>query len=357
MSRDLVVRHIRTACANCDASARSEMAALDRQVRVENSRLRFPSFQEVGAVWLRSISQKEAALVSEITRYLEVVTHLDEELISAIEVEIGRILADDHGSNHLQAYADSLHRSAARCGMRFRPEDHRFDLADAAYRAGLSNTLRKARRNASDAVQLQLLTKGNRMNLSSLMKDKITVLKKTGEKIQNIKATVSSDSVITAAEGILIEPGDLLRRHMSNGAEETFEVFDPGFHEAFHAIPASYQMRVRKLGLPEADRAIQSITYNLNGPNSRVNQSSVDNSVNAVTVNPDVLELIGALRLELARLQLSESEKSSASEIIDAVEHQAQAERPSKVAVKTLLAALPHAGSIASIASAITALL
>lgn len=357
MSRDLVVHRIRSACANCDASARSEMVALDRQVRVENSRLRFPSFQEVGAVWLRAISQKEAALVSEITRYLDVAPRLDDELMKAIEVEIERTFADDRGGDHLQAYADSLQRSAARCGMRFRPEDHRFDLADAAYRASLSNTRRQALRNAFDAIQLQLLTKGDKMNLSSLMKDKITVLKKTGERIENIKATVSSDSVITAAEGILIEPGDLLRRQMSNGAEETFEVIDPGFHEAFHAIPASYQMRVRKLGLPEADRAVQSITYNLNGPNSRVNQNSVDNSANTVTVNPDVLELIGALRVELARLQLPEAEKASASEIIDAVEHQVQAEKPSKVAVKTLLSALPHAASIASIVSAIAALL
>lgn len=333
------------------------MAALNRQVRVENSCLRFPSFQEVGAVWLRAISQKEAALVSEITCYLDVAPHLDDELMQAIEVEIERTFADDHGGNHLQAYADSLQRSAARCGIRFRPEDHRFDLADAAYRAGLSNTLRQTLRNVFDAIQLQLLTKGDRMNLSSLMKDKITVLKKTGERIENIKATVSSDSVITAAQGILIEPGDLLRRRMSNGAEETFEVIDPGFHEAFHAIPASYQMRVRKLGLPEADRAVQSITYNLNGPNSRVNQDSVDNSVNTVTVNPDLLELIGALRVELARLQLPEAEKASASEIIDAVEHQVQAEKPSKVAVKTLLSALPHAASIASIVSAIAALL
>lgn len=333
------------------------MVALDRQVRVENSRLRFPSFQEVGAVWLRAIPKKEAEILLEINRFLEMAPHLDGELLSIVETEISKIFADDHGANHLQGYADSLQRTAARCGMRFSKDDHRFDLADAGYRAALANTLRQARSDLSDAIQLQLLQKGRGMNLSALMKDTITILKKNGKKFENVKATVSSDSVIAAAEGVLIEPGNLLCRHMSNGAEETFEVIDPGFHEAFHSIPASYQMRVRKLGLPEADRAVQSITYNLNGPNSRVNQNSVDSSVNTVTVNPDVFELIQAIRQEVERLPLEDARKTSAVEILDAVEHQVQAAKPSKVAVTALLAALPHAGSIASIVSAITALL
>jgi hypothetical protein len=357
MSQDLISRRIRSVCAACDALVRGEVATLDRQVRVENSRLRFPSFQEVGAVWLRAVPMKEAEILSEINRFLEVVPHLDDELIRIIEAEVSKIFADGQEANHLQVYADSLQRSAARYGMRFNKDDHRFDLADAGYRATLANTLRQTRTNISDAIQLQLLQKGRGMNLSALMKDRITILKKSGKRHENLKATVSSDSVIAAAEGVLIEPGDLLHRHMSNGAEETFEVIDPGFHEAFHGIPASYQMRVRKLGLPEADRAVQSITYNLNGPNSRVSQNSVDNSVNTVTVNQDVFELIHAIRQELERLSLEDAQKASAVEILDAVEHQVHAGKPSKVAVTALLAALPHAGSIASIVSAIKALL
>jgi hypothetical protein len=195
------------------------------------------------------------------------------------------------------------------------------------------------------------------MDFSTLMRDKLTVLKKTGAKIENVKATVSSDSIIAAAEGVLIEPGDVLRRQMSNGGEETYEVVDPGFHEAFHGIPASYQMRVRKLGLPEAERAVQSITYNLNGPNSRVNQNSVDSSINSVVTNSDVMQLVEALRDEVARLKLEERQRDDANEIIDAVEHQIQSRKPSKVAVGALLAALPHAASIATIVSTITGLL
>ena len=61
---------------------------------------------------------------------------------------------------------------------------------------------------------------------------------------------------------VLIEPRDIIQRIMSNGGRETFKVIDPGFHESFHNIPAHYQMKVQKLGIPEADKAIQSVIYN-----------------------------------------------------------------------------------------------
>jgi len=357
MSVELITRRIRTVCADCDAFATSKMVELQRQIRVENSRFRFPLFEEVSGVWRRAVFQKEAAVLLEITRYLEAAPQVDGELIEAVKIEIKRFFADDLGACHLQAYADGLQRSAERCGMRFRREDHGFDLANAAYRSGLANMLRQVRRNLLDALQLQLLKKGNNMQFSSLMRDRLTVLKKAGTKIENVKATVSSDKITAYAEGLLIEPGDLVRREMSNGAQETFEVLDPGFHEAFHGIPASYQMRVRKLGLPEAERELQNITYNLNGPNSRVNQNSIDNSVNSVTVNQNVLQLLEALRHEFTRMDLELQQKANANEIIDAVEHQVQSQKPSKVAVKALLAALPHAATIASIVSTIMSLL
>ena len=65
---------------------------------------------------------------------------------------------------------------------------------------------------------------------------------------------------------------------MANGGEETYEVIDPGFHATFHEIEAHYQARVKKLGIPEAKKAVQILTINQYGDNSRVNQNSIDNS-------------------------------------------------------------------------------
>ena len=89
---------------------------------------------------------------------------------------------------------------------------------------------------------------------------------------------------------------------MSNGGEETFEVIDPGFHERFHGIPAGYQMEVRQLGIPEARSAIQNITYNVTGQNARINQNSVDQSINIIELSSDMAENIRALRDEVNRI-------------------------------------------------------
>jgi len=91
------------------------------------------------------------------------------------------------------------------------------------------------------------------MSFDSLMTDTVSLLKQDGTEFDGIKASVQKKMIFVQDANYLIEPGDLIRRKMSNGGEETYEVIDPGFHEEFHSIPAGYQMDVRKLGIPEGN--------------------------------------------------------------------------------------------------------
>jgi hypothetical protein len=188
------------------------------------------------------------------------------------------------------------------------------------------------------------------MSLSDIFNDNVTLLKKNGERVEGIKANVQSKMIFITRSDILIETGDLIQRNMSNDGKETYEVVDPGFHERFEGMEAHYQVTHRKLGLPEAKAAVQSITYNISGPNARVNNHSTDNSTNIVSINPDVAEHIAMLRQEVKRL-LPNQEQGSSLEVIDAIEGQFESKTPSKVVVRTLLGALPSAGSIASLGS------
>lgn len=189
------------------------------------------------------------------------------------------------------------------------------------------------------------------MSFDNLMTDTVSLLKKNGETVDGIKASVQKNKIFIQRSDILVETGDLIQRGMSNGAEETYKVIDPGFHEKFHSIPAGYQMDVKKLGLPEARSAIQHITYNISGTNNRVNQNSTDNSINIASINPDLQDHINALRDEIKELGLPQEEELASYEVIDAVETQFKNEKPSKTVVKTLLSALPNAASVASIGS------
>ena len=190
------------------------------------------------------------------------------------------------------------------------------------------------------------------MPFSDFMTDTITVRKSTGEVIDNLKASVQSNQIFLDRSDIFIESRDLIERKMSNGGVETFDVIDPGFHEAFHGIDAHYQMKVKKLGLPEAKQRIQSITYNITGHNARINHDSVDNSTNSVNIGSELQKYLTALRQIVETID-DTKQKKDAVEILDSVESQLALPKPSKTVVSVLLSALPHIASISSLASAI----
>lgn len=185
------------------------------------------------------------------------------------------------------------------------------------------------------------------------MTDTIDLLKADGTKKIGLKASVQKKKVFMEAIGVLVEPQDLIIRRMSNGAEETYRVIDPGFHESFHGIKAHYQMEVHKLGLPEAKSAVQSITYNITGNNARINQNAIDNSTNVVHIDARAIQYIETLRKEIEDSRLSVQEKAEANEVIDEVESAFRSGTPKKSVVTALLKALPHVANVASIVSAL----
>lgn len=88
----------------------------------------------------------------------------------------------------------------------------------------------------------------------------------------------------------------------------------------------------------EAKSADQSITYNINGNNARVNHSSIDNSINVIQVDVRAIQYIEALRSKVDGSGLSTLEKAEANEVIDEVET-AQAKAASHCCTPECLAA------------------
>lgn len=185
------------------------------------------------------------------------------------------------------------------------------------------------------------------------MNDAISIQKLNGEKIDGLKASVQHNQVHLDRSDVLVEVGDLIERRMSNGATETYEVIDPVFYEAFHGIPAHYQIQTKKLGVPEARARVERITYNISGHNARINNGSIDNSTNTVTLSSDQQDYIEALRQVIAKLDAPQ--RAEAADIVDAVEANLTSKKPSKTVIATLLAALPALASISTIAASIVA--
>jgi hypothetical protein len=94
-----------------------------------------------------------------------------------------------------------------------------------------------------------------------------------------LKGIVAEDQIVVPDVSASIDIGDEIRRSLPNGKDETFEVMDPVFQEAFGGIPAHYQVKVRKKGLLPTGSG-GNYTINVSGSNSRVNIHSQDNSRN-----------------------------------------------------------------------------
>lgn len=193
------------------------------------------------------------------------------------------------------------------------------------------------------------------MSFAKMMTDTVELLKKDGTRIPGLKASVQKNEIVTFEASVLIEPHDLLIRRASNGAEETYEVINPEFHEKFGSIPASYTIEVRRLGVPEAKEHVQNIVYNVTGAGARVNHNSIDNSVNNIAIKSDLLESLNIIRDEIEKAGISAKERDDAFEIVSELEKQLESGNPRRTVVNALLGALPSVAEIAKAAQAILA--
>ncbi|MBJ9696422.1 hypothetical protein [Burkholderia cenocepacia] len=97
-------------------------------------------------------------------------------------------------------------------------------------------------------------------------------------------------------------------------------------------------------------------TYNVSGQGARVNVNSTDNSTNIVGdgAKVDVQGQLANLRTAIdAAPELSDTERQSAHQVVDAVQAEFQKESPVKAVVTALLNGLPKFAALASISSAI----
>ena len=111
--------------------------------------------------------------------------------------------------------------------------------------------------------------------------DTISLVKPDGTVIEGIKANVQPKIIFIHDEKLPLEEGDKIYRRLPNGLVETYVVLDRGYYSSFGSISGHYQAKVRKDVSINEDK-YQSIinVYNANGPNSRININSTDNSSN-----------------------------------------------------------------------------
>jgi|GEM_PF-399131 len=199
---------------------------------------------------------------------------------------------------------------------------------------------------------------GEAVMFEDLMRDTIEVLKENGDRSASIRASVQRDKItLMNPVKLVVDVGDLVIRKLSIGTEETYRVVNPEFHEGLHGIPPHYTLHVHKLGVPEAKRAVENVTYNISGHNTHINNNSVDQSTNISHSESEIARQLSELRAAVLESNISGQEKQEARELLDEVEIQLKSGRPKKSVIASLLKALPQVVSMTNaVASLINAL-
>ena len=190
--------------------------------------------------------------------------------------------------------------------------------------------------------------------IENVLVDTIRVVKKDGTRSEEMKANVTEKGILLFRTDVVVEAGDIVERYLSNGAVEKYEVTNPGFHEKLLALDAHYQMKVRNLAVSKDKKSPSSVIYNIQGDNNRIISDSADNSTNLVVKNNEMLQSVEELKKLLASSDLSDNDRSDATELIGELENQAQAESSSK-AVKSAL--LEKLGKIAPFTPLVTSIM
>jgi hypothetical protein len=119
------------------------------------------------------------------------------------------------------------------------------------------------------------------MPLNAFKMSDLNVVPKEGGVAVPTKGIVSGSNLIVIQDtSIPLKVGDEIRRGLPNGQEEAFEVLDPVFYDE-ESLGPHYQVKVQRKGAYQAGMG-GNYTFNVNGPNARVNFHSTDNSQNIV---------------------------------------------------------------------------
>ena len=116
---------------------------------------------------------------------------------------------------------------------------------------------------------------------SDLLRDRITIIGKDGNRYENLPAVVDVKKIITQEVNVPIERGDSIERELPNGRTERFTVINAHYRTGHPSmIPDFYEITYEREGARPHQSKPQPITVHISdSPQSHVNIDSEDHSI------------------------------------------------------------------------------
>lgn len=106
----------------------------------------------------------------------------------------------------------------------------------------------------------------------------VNLIKQDGDRKDGVRAQVGSDAIIFDNMDLQIRAGDQIERCLPNGMVELYDVIEPNYHTG--GTLSHIKVEVQKGNRKPSGEGKLGDTYHFHGDNARVNQNSVDQSVN-----------------------------------------------------------------------------
>ena len=84
------------------------------------------------------------------------------------------------------------------------------------------------------------------MSFSDMTKDKVFIVKTSGERLGPYNSALSPNSCTIFDKTLDVDHGDTIARPLPNGKEEHYTVLRADFREDFHGIPGGYDLKLQK---------------------------------------------------------------------------------------------------------------
>jgi hypothetical protein len=137
---------------DCETKAKTEVDNLYASTHSEDGKFRPPSPQAAEQIWLNLISAKEQGFIHEIAKEVEPASAgragiQGKEVATTVEEMVDHLFDENRYLDRMQEFYRQMSKEAQLRSVLFEMEPKRLELLDSTYRMGVSDALRKARRN------------------------------------------------------------------------------------------------------------------------------------------------------------------------------------------------------------------
>lgn len=151
MTNDNLRTRLEAIDADCESAAKIELNELFDVACYSGARYPAPSPQAAEAIWLKLIARKEHRFTQEIVEFLKpkaaAQSAVDNEALSIVQGMTDTMFADERYLERMQDFYKEVARKAPVQQPCPDLQAGRLDLVDDAYRTGVREALRRARRN------------------------------------------------------------------------------------------------------------------------------------------------------------------------------------------------------------------